>query len=244
VTAPRAIGAQLRTELTLSLRQGEQLIVSLGIPLGILVFFSKVDVLPSDHHRSIDFLAPGVLALAVMSSAMVSLGIGTGFERYYGVLKRLGSTPLGRPGLVTAKMGMVLATEALQFAVLITTAFALGWDPKNGWPAATLATLLGTAAFAGLGLLLAGTLSGPVNLAACNGLYLALLITGGMMVPFDKLPEGLRVVAEALPAAALSDIMIGSLTHGEHVHTGSWFVLTAWGIVLPALAAWRFRWEP
>jgi ABC-2 type transport system permease protein len=185
-----------------------------------------------------------VLALAVMSSAMVSLGIGTGFERYYGVLKRLGSTPLGRPGLVAAKSGMVLATEAVQFVVLIAVAFALGWNPSGGWAEALVATLVGTAAFAGLGLLLAGTLSGPVNLAACNGLYLLLLVTGGMMVPFDKLPEGLRVVAELLPAAALSDVMIGALTHGEHVHTGSWFVLLFWGIVLPALAAWRFRWEP
>ena len=223
MTATRAVSAQLRTELTLSLRQGEQLLVSLGIPLGILIFFSKVSVLPTDHHRPIDFLAPAVLALAVMSTAMVSLGIGTGFERYYGVLKRLGSTPLGRPGLVAAKSGMVLVTEAGQFVVLIAVAFALGWNPAGGWAEALAATLVGTAAFAGLGLL---------------------LVTGGMMVPFDKLPEGLRIVAELLPAAALSDVMIGALTHGEHVHGGSWIVLLIWGIVLPAAAAWKFRWEP
>jgi ABC-2 type transport system permease protein len=240
----RAVAAQLRTELTLSFRQGEQLLVSLGIPLGVLLFFSKVDVLPTGAARPIDFLTPAVLALAVMSSAMVSLGIGTGFERYYGVLKRLGSTPLGRPRLVGAKVGAVFATEVLQFVVLIAAGLALGWDPASGWAPALLGAVIGTAAFAGIGLSLAGTLPGPVNLAACNGLYLLLLATGGMMVPFDKLPGGLRRVAELFPAAALSDVMIGSLTRGEHVHPGSWAVLVVWGIVLPAVAARVFRWNP
>ncbi len=237
---------QLRAELTLSLRQGEQLLVSMGIPLGILVFFSKVDVLPTgDHRRPIDFLAPGVLALAIMSTSLVSLGIGTGFERYYGVLKRLGTTPLGRGRLVAAKMAMVLVTEIVQFAILIPTGLALGFHPSGGgWPAVIAATILGTAAFAGLGLLMAGTLSGPLNLAACNGLYLILLVTGGMMVPFEKLPSALRHVSELLPAAALSDIMIGSLSPASHVHGGSWWVLSVWAVLLPALASWRFRWEP
>ena len=239
-----AVVAQLRTELRLGFRQGEQLLVSLGIPLGILVFFSKVDVLPTGDLSPIDFLTPAVLALAVMSSAMVSLGIGTGFERYYGVLKRLGSTPLGRPRLVVAKIGAVLATQALQFVVLIGAGLALGWDPASGWAPAIVGAIVGTAAFAGLGLTLAGTLPGPVNLAACNGLYLLMLATGGMMVPFDELPSGLRAVSQLFPAAALSDVMIGSLTQGQEVHAGSWFVLVAWGIALPALAARCFRWNP
>lgn len=241
----RALGAQLRTELQLSLRQGEQLLVSVGIPLGILVFFSKVDVLPTGNQKDpIDFLTPAVLALAVMSTSLVSLGIGTGFERYYGVLKRLGTTPLGRPRLLAAKMSAVLVTELFQFAVLLSAAFLLGWTPSGGWGAAALATVLGTAAFSGLGLLLAGTLSGPLNLAVCNGLYLLLLVTGGMMVPFEKLPLAMRSVSELGPAAALSDIMIGSLAPGSTVHTGSWIVLSLWAVVLPTLAGWRFRWEP
>lgn len=241
-----AVLAQLRTELRLSFRQGEQLLVSIGIPLGILVFFSQVDVLPKgDVSRPVDFLAPAVLALAVMSSSLVSLGIATGFERYYGVLKRLGATPLGRPRLIGAKMGTVVVTEAIQFAVLIAAGLALGWDPDlSGWPVAILAALLGTAAFAGLGLLLAGTLSGPLNLAVCNGVYLMLLVTGGMMVPFEELPAGMRAVAQVLPAAALSDLMIGSLAPTAEVHAASWAVLVTWAVVLPMLAAWRFRWEP
>lgn len=238
----RAFLGQWRAELRLGLRQGEQLLVSLGIPLGILVFFSKVDVL-SSGDRPIEFLAPAVLALAVMSSALVSLGISTGFERYYGVLKRLGATPLGRGRLVGAKITHVLTIELVQFIVLIVAALALGWSPASGWLAAAVAAVLGTAAFAGIALLMAGTLGGLVNLASCNALYLLLLVTGGMVVPFEKLPDSLRAVSRLLPAAALSDAMIGSLARGRHVHGGSWAVLAAWALVSPLLASRAFRWD-
>lgn len=241
----RAYLAQVRAELMLSLRQGEQMLVSIGIPLAVLLFFSQVDVVDVEgFERPIDFLAPGVLALAVMSTALVSLGIGTGFERWYGVLKRLGATPLGRPRLVAAKATAVLVVELIQFALLIPTGLLLGFDPRPGWAAVALGTLLGTAAFAGLGLLMAGTLSGPLNLALCNALYLVLLATGGMMIPFDQLPGPIQAVSSWLPAAPLADVMIGSLSPGQHTEAASWGVLAGWAVVLPGLAAWRFRWHP
>ena len=124
-----AMVAQTRNELVLSLRQGEQLLVSMGIPVLVLLFLSQVDILPTGTERPIDFLAPAVLGLAVMSSSMVSLGIGTGFERHYGVLKRLGATPLGRPRLLAAKIASVVATEVVQLAMLSGVALALGWQP-------------------------------------------------------------------------------------------------------------------
>lgn len=240
----KAIVAQLRMELALSMRNGEQLLVNLFIPLGLLVFFSQVKVLNSDTADPVQFLAPAVLGLAVMSSALVSLGISTGFERFYGVLKRVGATPLGRPRWVAAKFGSVLAIELAQWAVLIPAGLLLGWSPtSSGWPGAIAGALLGTAAFGGLALLMAGTLGGMTNLAASNGLYLALMVTGGMVVPFDKMPDALQSVAKVLPAAPLADIMIGSLQAGEHVHGWSWIVLGAWAAVTPVLAAWRFRWD-
>jgi ABC-2 type transport system permease protein len=241
----RALLAQIRVELLLAIRQGEQLVVSLGIPIGILIFFAKVEVVStSKFSRTIDFLAPGVLALAVMSSALVSLGIATGFERHYAVLKRLGATPLGRPRLILAKLGAVLATVILQFAALIPIGIALGFHPKVGWHWVALGTIAGVLAFGGLAMLMAGTLRGPLNLAATNAVYLLLLATGGMMVPFDRLPHTVQTVAKGLPAAALTDIFIGALTPGQAVHTGSWITLAAWAIGAPLLAAWRFRWEP
>ena len=144
--------AQTRTELTLGLRQGEQLLVSLGIPLLVLVFFSLVDVLPipDGFDEPVDFLTPGVLALAVMSSAMVSLGIGTGFERQYGVLKRLGASPLPRSGLLAGKVGALLTVEATQLVVLGAVGLALGWSPVVTLPGVVGALLVAAAGWVAL----------------------------------------------------------------------------------------------
>lgn len=238
-----AFAGQLRTELRLGSRQGEQLLVSLGIPLLVLVFFSTVDVLPTGTEEPVDYLAPAVLALAVMSSAMVSLGIGTGFERQYGVLKRLGASPLGRGRWVAAKIATVLVTEVAQWVVLVAVALALGWSPPgSGWIPAIAGALLGTAAFGGIGLLMAGTLPGVVTLAGANGLYLVLLLTGGMVVPLDELPGPVATVAKALPAAPLTEIVTGSLIEGRSVAGWAWAVLAAWALVAPAAAAALFRW--
>ena len=165
----RAFLAQLRVELALSSRQGEQLLVSLGIPLLILVFFSSVDVLPVPTDDPVDFLAPGVLALAIMSTSLVSLGIGTGFDRHYGVLKRLGASPLGRPRWIGAKITTVLVTEIAQWVLLVAVAVALGWSPPgSGWLPAVAGAVLGTAAFGGIALLMAGTLPGLATLAGAQ----------------------------------------------------------------------------
>ncbi len=241
--------AQLRVELVLTLRRGESVLLTLGIPVGLLVFFSLVDVLPTDAAvppggEPVDFLAPGILALAVMSTGLVSLSIATGFERQYGVLKRLGATPLGRPRLLAAKTAAVVAIEALQGAVLVPVALALGWSPDvGGVGAAGGGVVLGTVAFAGLGLLMAGTLRAEVTLAAANGLYLVLLLLGGMVVPLDELPSALRAAAEAFPAAALAHVVVGALTDGAGIPARAWLVLAAWAVVAPVAAARWFRWE-
>lgn len=236
--------AQARTELVLSLRQGEQLLVSLGIPLLVLVFFSWVDILPTGTDDPIDALAPAVLALAVMSTALVSLGIATGFERHYGVLERLGLTPLGRPRLLAAKVTVILAVEAAQVVVLVAVAVALGWTADIEPLPFVAALLMGTAAFAGLGMLLAGTLSGPANLAATNALYLVLLLFGGIAVPASELPGAGRALAEVLPSAALAELL--GWAAGTLAPPGAlaWIVLGAWAVAMPTAAALTFRWEP
>ena len=239
----RRVKAQARAEIAMTLGRGEALLVALGIPVLLLGFFSLVDVLPTDTADPVDFLAPGILSLAVMSTALVSLGIATGFERQYLVLKRLGSTPLRRGELLVAKTGAVLVVQALQVAVLVPLALALGWRPGGSAPLAALAMLLGTAAFAGLGMLLAGTLRAEVTLAAANGLYLVLLLLGGMVVPLGRLPAAIRAVARLLPAAALSEALHGTLAAGASAPGRAWLVLLAWAIAAPAAAALAFRWE-
>jgi ABC-2 type transport system permease protein len=241
----RALRAQTAAELRLTMRRGDAVLLTLAIPVGLLVFFSLVQVLPrpAGVHHSVTFLAPGVLALAVMSTAMVSMGIATGFERQYGVLKRLGATPLGRPALLAAKTASTVAVEVLQAVVLVAVALALGWRPGGDPVLALAAGVLATVAFAGLGLLMAGALKAEVTLAAANGLYLALLLLGGMVFPLSELPSGLRQAAEALPAGALSAALHGSLTAGAGVPAWAWAVLAAWAVGTPLAAAAAFRWE-
>jgi len=239
-----ALAAQARVETTLSLRRGESLLLTLGIPVGLLVFFSVVDVLPIDADDPVDFLAPGVLSLAVMSTAMVNLAIATGFERQYLVLKRLGATPLGRGRLLAAKTIAIEVVLAIQVVVLTAVALALGWDPDlGGIPAALAGMVLATVAFAGLGLWMAGTLRGEITLALANGLYLVLLLLGGMVIPLEELPDAVRAVAELLPAAALADVVHGSLTEGGSVEGRSWLVLAVWAVAAPVAAVRWFRWE-
>ena len=236
--------AQLKSELRVIARNGEQLLVIIGIPTILLIFFSQVDVLPRGDQNAVDFLLPGILALAVMSTAMVSLGIATGFERSYGVLKRLGATPLGTQRLVLAKSLAVVLVEVVQLLVLIGVGLILGWRGDLGAIAPVVgAVLLGTLAFAGIGLTLAGTLRGEVNLAAQNGLYLVLLLIGGIMFPLDSLPNWLQVPAQLLPSSALADVMRGALTETSLNGGESWIVLTAWALVGPATAAKFFRWQ-
>lgn len=242
----RPLWAQTTAEVRMTLRRGESLLLNLGIPVGLLVFLGLTKVLPSPSDQ-VGFLVPGLLALAVMSTGMVSLGIATAFEREYKVLKRLGATPLGRPRLVTAKVCSVVLIEVVQAVVLLLTGAAMGWHwAGDEGPAAAMAALgaavLATAAFSGLGLLMAGRLRADAVLGAANGIWLVMLLMGGMVFPLAKLPTGLRSVADALPAAALSSTLRGLLgTGGVPAH--DWVVLAAWAVVAPGLAAAAFRWE-
>jgi ABC-2 type transport system permease protein len=240
----KAFVAVLKVELVLAARRGETLLLTLGIPLGLLVFFSLVDVLPLPDgvDEPVDFLAPGILALAVLSTGMVQTAIGVAFERQYGVLKRLGVTPLGRPRLLAAKLVGILVVELVQVAVIGAAALALGWSPSPAAGAVLGAVALGTAAFGGLGLLMAGRLRGEVTLAAANGLYLVLLLLGGMVFPLGELPGALRSVAELLPAAALSDVL-GAAALGEVADARWWLTLAGWAVAAPVAAALTFRWE-
>ncbi|HVM01932.1 MAG TPA: ABC transporter permease, partial [Acidimicrobiales bacterium] len=241
--AGRRLAAQARAEVAMTLRRGESVLLALGIPVVLLVFFSTVDVLPTGTDEPVDFLAPGILALAVMSTALTGLAIATGFEREYLVLKRLGTTPLRRGELLAAKTLAVLAVEAVQVGVLLPVALALGWRPEGDAVLAVAAVLVATVAFAGAGLAMAGTLPAMTTLAAANAVYVGLLLLGGMVVPVERLPGALRAVARALPAAALSDALHAALAASSPVPGRAWAVLAAWAVVAPAAAALAFRWE-
>jgi ABC-2 type transport system permease protein len=242
----RMVAAQTRMELRLTSRRIENLFVMLVIPPALLAFFAAVPVLSTGSDRPVDFLLPGVLALAVISTAFANLSIATGFERGYGVLKRLGGSPLPRSALITAKLLAVALVETIQVVLLVAIgALIFGWRPAPGANLAiTLAALaLGTIAFAGLGLLLAGTLRAEATLALANGLFLLFLMLGGVVLPMDHLPAPLEAVARLLPAAALSELVRGGLSTPSLDLAAPFFVLLAWGTGAILLAVRTFRWD-
>ncbi|MFC5198551.1 MULTISPECIES: ABC transporter permease [Streptomyces] len=237
------IGAQAALETRMLLRNGEQLLLTVVIPALLLVLFGSVDIVDTGKGAAVDFLTPGVLALAVMSTAFTGQAIATGFERRYGVLKRLAASPLPRWGLMTAKTVSVLVTEVLQVILLTVIAFALGWSPHGNPAAVLLLLILGTAAFSGLGLLMAGTLKAEATLAAANLVFLLLLVGGGVIVPLDKFPPGVQDVLALLPISALSDGLRDVLQHGADMPWGDLGILAVWAVVALAAAARFFRWE-
>jgi ABC-2 type transport system permease protein len=242
----RMVRVQAAMETRLLLRNGEQLLLAVVIPLIVLVG----GIIAARHfdlvsqHRPVDLLAPGVLALAVMSTSFTSLAISTGFERRYGVLKRLGASPLPRSGLLAGKVGGLLVVEAMQVLVLAVAAQLLGWDPVVTVPGllgAGVTVLAGTAAFASLGLLIAGALRAEATLALANLVYLLLMAGGAVVLPTSSY-GGAGALLAALPSAALGNGMRSALVDGTFPLVPV-LVLLAWAAVGTALTARTFRWE-
>ncbi|HWB67531.1 MAG TPA: ABC transporter permease [Mycobacteriales bacterium] len=239
---PRRLTAQLATELRLMLRNGEQLLLTIVIPTVLLALFTAAPIADLPKPR-VDFLVPGVLALAVMSTAFTGQAIATGFERRYGVLRRLGTTPLSRPALLAGKTAAVVAVEVLQAGLLCVVGLGLGWSPDGNAAAVIGLLLLGTVGFSALGLLMAGTLRAEATLAAANLVYLVLLVLGGVAFPLTDFGTTTRHVLELLPISALSGGLRATLQAGGAVPLHDWVTLLVWGAVGTAAASRWFRWD-
>ncbi len=239
----RQVLAQAAMESRLMLRNGEQLLLAVVIPVIVLVggveAAQHIDLGLS--QRPVDEFVPGVLALAVMSTAFTSLAIATGFERRYGVIKRLGSSPLPRSGLLAGKVGALLAVEALQIVVISLVAFAMDWQPQTSLAAAFLMVLAGTAAFAGLGLFVAGVLRAEATLAAANLVYLLLMVGGAVVLPASAYGS-FGGVTELLPSGALGEGLRWAFWYGKF-HWDALLVLVVWSGIGALLTARTFKWE-
>lgn len=239
----RQVMTQASMESRLMLRNGEQLLLAVVIPIIVLVG----GVLAGRHvgmdfgEPLVDVLTPGVLALAVMSTSFTSLAIATGFERRYGVIKRLGSSPLPRHGLLLGKVGALLLVQVLQVVVLSIVGLILGWDPANGWLPALVTIAFGTAAFASLGLLVAGVLRAEATLAAANLVYLLLLAGGGVVLPTSSYGAAAGLL-RLLPSGALGDGLRAAFLDGAF-DPMSLLVLAGWAVLGSVLTARWFRWE-
>ena len=245
----RMVLAQARMEARLMLRNGEQLLLAIVIPVIVLIggvaAAGRIGI-DLDGHRPVDILTPGVLALAVMSTAFTSVAISTGFERRYGVIKLLGSSPLPRHGLLLGKVLALLNVVALQLVVLVVVGLVLGWEPTLAHPARSLVALLlavalGTAAFAALGLFVAGVLRAEATLALANLVYLLLLAGGGVVLPTTTYGAASSAIGW-LPSGALGEAMRAALVHAE-VDGRSLLVLAAWAALGTLLTARTFKWE-
>ena len=234
-------------EFRLVLRRGEGLLVSFVIPVGVLVVFSGFDTSGGlVSGPPVDRLLPGSIGLAVIAASLVSLAISTGFERQYGVIKRLGGSPTGSGVVVAAKTASVVIVELVQLALLVGIAvFVLGWTSAGGIsvPLTLAALVLGTIAFAGFGLLMAGTLRAEATLALANLLFLLFMVIGGIVLPVERLPGAVASVAEALPAAALTRTLSIGLGAAAGDATEPLVILAGWAVVLAVLASRRFRWD-
>ncbi len=242
----RMVASQALMETRLLLRNGEQLLLAVVIPLLVLVGGDRAgSLIDLGDEPRIDVLTPGVIALAVLSTAFTSVAIATGFERRYGVLKRLGASPLPRHGLLLGKVVAVLVVEAGQLVLICSTAVALGWRPVLDVAAvagAVTLVLLGTAAFGSLALLMAGTLRAEATLAAANLVHLLLLVAGGIVIPLDRYPAAAAAHLELLPSGALGEGLRATL-NGDGLSAVPVVVLLVWTAVAGALTARTFRWE-
>ena len=211
----RMLLTQARTEFILTLRNGEQVLLTLLIPVGMLVGLTLLDVVPVPPPR-VDNVTPRILALAVMSTAFTGQAIALSFDRRYGVLKRLAATAIPRWSLVAGRMLAVLGVVLVQLMVLGVVAAALGWHPSPaGLLPAALLILTGTATFGALGVLLGGTLRAEVVLAVANTVWLLLVVAGGIVLSVHALPRPLPAIAAALPSGALAEGLRTAMVTGN-----------------------------
>jgi ABC-2 type transport system permease protein len=241
----RQVLAQASMEARLMLRNGEQLLLAVVVPVLILVggvtAGEHLDLKLTDPRPLVDIFTPGVIALAVMSTSFTSLAIATGFERRYGVIKRLGSSPLPKSGLLLGKILALLAVQLVQIILIGAVGQILGWTPRAGVLGAVLAVALGTSAFASLGLLVAGTLRAEATLAAANLIYLLLMAGGAVVLPISAY-GGFGHVARFLPSGALGEAMRSAFLDAS-VAWRDLGVLAVWTVLGTALTARTFRWE-
>ncbi len=235
------VRAAAAAELRIQLRNGEQLLLALVIPLAVLLGMTYLTVVDLPTPR-VDAVVPGVITLAVMSSAFTAQAISTAFDRRYGVLKRLAAAGMSRTLLIAGKCVTVAAVVLGQLVVLGIVAVLIGWRPGAAALWAVPVVVLGGVAFTGLGLLLGGTLRAEAVLALANVLWFVMLVLGGVLVPLTTASGWLQVVGGATPAGALSEALRAVLQHGRAPGPWSLAVLILW-----ALLGWFgtvrwFRW--
>lgn len=238
----RRIRAFARSDLRVAARDGEQLLLTLGLPVLFLVFFSLVDVLPSGDRDAVDFLTPGIVALAVLSVAFVRQAIGLGFDRSFGAIRRFAITPLGVAEFLAAKVTTTLVLAVVQLVVLGAVGLALGWQPSLS-PLIVVTVPLGLLAFSALAVVVSSRVEGLLALAVANSLYVILLLLSGLVIDLGSFPGALASAVKVLPSTALAELLRAQLADGATGPGWAWLCLVAWAVGATTAAVKLFRWE-
>lgn len=238
--------ALVKADLRVAARDGEQLLLNVAIPLIFLAFFSLLDVVPTvdGAGEPVDFIAPGVIVLALLSVAFVRTAIALGFDRSFGAIKRYAVTPLRVGEFIGAKLAGTGLLLSVQLTLIVASALALGWRPSFHWATVPL-LVLGLIVFLALGIAISSVLEGLTSLAVANTLYLLLLLLSGLVFDLGVLPQWLQILAKSLPSTSLVDVLRHQLapTLFDSPGTTPWVVLVVWAVSAVA-AAWRlFRWH-
>lgn len=219
----RDLQLQVRLDARLWLRNGEQLLLIVGLPLlGLLFGIDRVHVLGITE----DDFAVGVIGAAVFASAFTGQAILTAFDRRSGALVVLGSGPLGRSGLLLARSLLSFIIALAQCLLLVLVAIAMGV------PAAALQrvawNLLAVPVYVGMALAMAGTMRAERVLATANLVVVIATMFGG----FFTAATG---VATLLPTAAITAL-------SGHALLPALSVLSAWGVAGWLIVLRRFNW--
>lgn len=227
-------------------RNGEQLLLTLVLPIGILILLSRfdgIDIATDAGQTRLDVIVPGILALAILSTAFTSQAIATAFDRRSGALRMFSTTPLGSSGVIGGKIVAVLLVEVGQFAILSVAAVLLGWRPPLlGFIIAVVPFIVGTAACVALALLIAVVLRPEAVLAVANLVWIVLVAVGGIVIPASYLPDGVATIAQWLPSGALGDAMRSAFLT-QSLDWAAVGILAGWAVVAGLVAARRWRWS-
>ncbi|MFW2382061.1 MAG: ABC transporter permease [Acidimicrobiales bacterium] len=239
MSAPIAVLA--RSELRVAARDGEQLLLTAGLPILLLVFFSLVDVLPTGGTDAVDFLVPGMLTVALLSSGFVRLAIALGFDRSFGAIGRYAVSPVRVADFLGSRALAAAVIAVVQISVLFAVGAVLGWRPSLH-PALAVVVIFALVAFFGLGLTLGSVTDGLRSLALANTIYIVLLLFSGVVFDIEELPGWLGAISKLLPTTAAAELLRAT-TDGSAGQRWAWIVLTVWVVVSPVLALRTFRWR-
>jgi ABC-type multidrug transport system permease subunit len=196
--------------------------------------------------RYIDFLIPGLLGMNIMGTGMWGIGFAVVNARQKKLLKRFLASPMRKGDYMLAHMLARLVFLTLEVLSVLVFAWLVFKVPVRGsLGTMALVVLLGAAAFAGLGLLVA---SRPKTIEGVSGLMnlvmVPMWICSGVFFSASRFPDGMQPVIKLLPLTALNDALRAVMIDGASLVStlGMLAVVVAWGILSFGVALKIFRW--